>query len=153
MASGIAPELDHEVAEAVDDGRVLAEVGRAVHVANGPDPLRHAIEIAEFPLQGCKDRQTREARSLVALLDGQVTADEALHEWGRAVERPVTGDICEAVVHLDEFEVEGVARRGSQRCRKRQAKLDQALFDSPHRSSLIERAGTLNRSQEGRKAV
>ena len=53
-------------------------------------------------------------------VDTAVTADEALHEGGRAVERPVTGDICETIVHLDELEVEAVARRGGQgRSRKR----------------------------------
>ena len=48
MPSRLAPELDDEVAEAVDDGRVLTEAGLAVDVPDRPDPPRYAVEVAEL---------------------------------------------------------------------------------------------------------
>jgi len=77
----VAPQVDDEIAEAVGDRGVLAEVGRAVHVTDGADPLRHAIEVSEFLLQGREHRKGGHARCLVSLLDRQVPADETLHEW------------------------------------------------------------------------
>lgn len=153
MTSRIAPKVDHEVAEAVDDGCVLAEIRRAMHVSDRPDPLTYPIEVAEFLFQRGQYRQSRETRRFITLLDGQIAADKTLHEWRRAVEGPMTGDIGEAVMHLDKLEVEGVARRGRHWCRKRQAKLVQTLFDSTHESILSLPAQSLNGSQEGSRSA
>ena len=42
MPSCIAPKVDDEIAEAVDDGGILAEARCAVDVAEGTNPLRYA---------------------------------------------------------------------------------------------------------------
>ena len=47
MSPGVAPELDDEVAEAVDDGGVLLEVRGALDVAHRSQPLRDTVEVAE----------------------------------------------------------------------------------------------------------
>ncbi len=78
----------------------------------------------------------RDPRRLVALFDRQVTTDDALHEWGRAVERPVPGDVGQAVVHFHELEVERDAGRRRQGRRKRQAELGQPTLDSAHPAQL-----------------
>jgi hypothetical protein len=69
MSSRLAPELDDQVAEAVDDGSVLPETRLAMYVADGPDPLRHPIEVAELAFERGEDREGRQARRLVRLVE------------------------------------------------------------------------------------
>ena len=57
MSTSVAPELDDQIAEPVDDAGVLAEARRAVHVTDSPEPLRDAVEVAELALERCKDRE------------------------------------------------------------------------------------------------
>ena len=46
MPAGLAPELDDEVAEAVEYGRVLREVRGAVDVADDSQPLGEAATLS-----------------------------------------------------------------------------------------------------------
>ena len=47
MPARVAPELDDEIAETVDDEGVQLEVGRTVDVSDGTEPLRDPIELTE----------------------------------------------------------------------------------------------------------
>ena len=48
MAAGVAEDLDEEVGGAVDDGRLLLEVGLAVDEAVDLDDALDAVEAADF---------------------------------------------------------------------------------------------------------
>src|SRR5215212_12206579 len=53
----VTPQIDYQVAEAVDDARVLLEIRCRLDVADDPQPLRHTIELAECLLQRGEDRE------------------------------------------------------------------------------------------------
>ena len=74
----VAPEFHDQIAEAIDDVRVLTETRCAVDVSHCADPLRDAIEVPEFALERCEHRETGQTCGLVPLVDSQVPADEAL---------------------------------------------------------------------------
>ena len=80
MVARIAPDLDDQVAETVEDLGVLMETGRRLHVANRPQPLRHPVEVAELLLERGDDRKARQPRRPIALLHRQIPADDALDE-------------------------------------------------------------------------
>jgi NADPH:quinone reductase-like Zn-dependent oxidoreductase len=128
MPAGFSPKLDDQVAEAVEDRRVLAEARLAVDVADSPDPLGDPIEVAELSVQGRQDGEAGQASCLVPLLERQVPAHEALNQWIGAIERPVTGHIREPTVYLDELE----GSRRDERSGKHQPELVQAALDSTH---------------------
>ena len=132
MSSGFAPEFDDEVAEAVDDRGVLTEAGLAVDVADGADPLGHAIEVSEFLLERREHGKAGHAGCLVSLLDRQVAADEPLHQWGRPIERSMPSDVGQIVVDLHELEVHRDAGWGCQRRRQCQTQLVQPGLNSAH---------------------
>jgi hypothetical protein len=72
MPTRLAPKLDDEVTEAVDNGGILAKARLAVDVADGADPLRYAIEISELAFEGSEDRKGSQARcSQDTLKDGR----------------------------------------------------------------------------------
>jgi hypothetical protein len=79
MTSRISPQLDDEVAEAVGDGRVLCEARLAVDVADGANPVGHAIELPELTLEGSEHRKSGHACRLIALVKCQLAADDALN--------------------------------------------------------------------------
>ena len=68
----VAPELEHQVGEAVDHRRRLVEAGRALDQPERLDPTGHPVELAELRLQRGEDRERRQARRLVALLDREL---------------------------------------------------------------------------------
>src|SRR5947207_11532571 len=103
MASRIARELDDEIAEAVGDGSVLGEARLAVDVADGANPLGHPIELLEFALERSEHRKSGHARRLIALVECQLAADDALNKRGRAVEGPMAGDVRESAMKLHEL--------------------------------------------------
>ena len=76
MSARVTPQLDDQIAEAVDDGGVRTEVRRAVHVADGADPLRHTVEVAKLSLQGRRDGEGGQTRVSVKVSPGPV--DEPL---------------------------------------------------------------------------
>ena len=74
MSTGIAPQLDDEVAEAVHDKRVLVEAGRGLDVADSAEPFGDAIEFTKLLFQRGQGGKRRESGRLVALLDRQIIA-------------------------------------------------------------------------------
>src|SRR4030095_2701171 len=66
--AGGSVQLYDQIAEAVDDERHFRESRRAVDHAEHPKPRRDAIEVSEFALQACENRQRREARGVARLL-------------------------------------------------------------------------------------
>src|SRR5438093_12781205 len=99
MATGIAPKLEDQVAEAVHDARHAAEAGRAVHEAERLDPARYVIELAELLLERREDRKRGQASRLVRLLETDIRADLALHQDFGTVERAVAGYVRISAAH------------------------------------------------------
>ena len=128
MPTRLAPKLDDEVTETVDDGGILAKARLAVDGADGADPLRYAIEFSELALEGSEDRKGGQASRLVGLICREVAADESLHKRRRSIEGTVPSDVGKPVVDLDQLEV---SRRGERR-RERQAQLIETTFDLAH---------------------
>lgn len=124
MSSGVAPQLDDEVAEAVDNGGVLAKARLAMDVADGANPLRDATEITELLFERCEDRQSGQTGGVVALLEGEVTTYEPGHECRLPVERAVPRDVGKSGVDLDQLKV---ARRRERRRERQPQRLDLAL--------------------------
>jgi hypothetical protein len=62
VPSRIAPELNNEVTEAVDDDGVLAKARLAVDVADGPNPLRNAIGRAAATVLPVPPRVAKDVR-------------------------------------------------------------------------------------------
>jgi hypothetical protein len=60
MPAHVAPELDDEIAEAVEHCRVLLEPRCGLDVTDDLEPLRDAIQVAESSLKGRENRQGRE---------------------------------------------------------------------------------------------
>jgi hypothetical protein len=88
MAPSLAPDLDDQIAEAVHDLGILVEVGRALNVADRPQPLRHAIEVTQLALERREDREPREPSGVVPLLRRQVAAD---NPWTSTAEPSMAG--------------------------------------------------------------
>src|SRR5687768_5493487 len=91
-ADGLAEHFDHQVREAVDDLRLIAEAVGGVHHA---EHLYHALDLVEAPELAARRReqaQTDFARRFVALLDREVLAHLALEAHGLILARAVTGE-------------------------------------------------------------
>src|SRR6188472_478513 len=104
VVAGIAPQLEHQVAEPVDHARRRAEAGRAVDEPEELDPAAHAVEVAELPFQRREDRQRREPRGLVSLFGSQVGAHLAAKDHLRPVQRAVPRYIRETAADAHEVE-------------------------------------------------
>src|SRR3954469_7356649 len=136
MASGLAPERQDEIAEAVDRGRSDVEALCALDEAKDLDPRLHPVEVAELPLERRKHRQSGRSRGVIAPLDGQLGADPAPEKLPVAVERAVTRDVCQLPVQTHRFIGQPHARRRRERRRKLQTHLHQAILDHTHGHSL-----------------
>src|SRR3989441_7809735 len=75
----VAEHLDEQVRAAVDDLRLVAELGRAVHHAEQLHHAAHAVEAAELGLHHREQREPDRARVLVALFHAELGAELALH--------------------------------------------------------------------------
>ena len=126
----LAPQLQDQVAEAVDDGRRHVEALGAAHEAERLDPGRHAVEVSELLLERGEHRQAGRSRRLVGLLDGDLAADAAGDEHPVAVERPVARDVREVAVNAHERERQPHAGRRGRRGREREAELSQPVLRS-----------------------
>src|SRR5437660_4603317 len=93
MTARITPDLDDQVTEPVDDLRVVVETGCALDVADGPQPLRHSLKIAELPLEGGEDREPRQPGRAISLIDCQFSTDGTLDQHSRRVDRRMAGDV------------------------------------------------------------
>src|SRR6185369_10632515 len=72
-APGVGPlvgteDLDDEIGEAVDDGRLPIEAGRRIDHAEDADPCCDPVEAAELAPQACEDGQARQTRREIRLL-------------------------------------------------------------------------------------
>src|SRR5262245_24164499 len=93
-------EVENEIGEAVDHGRVLREAVDGVDVAVDLEPAGDRVEVTKLALDRPEDVQRRELRGRNGLLDRQLTADLAelaapALAVGRTVPRDV-GDVPEA---------------------------------------------------------
>ena len=75
---------------------VLPEAGLPVDIADGPNPLFHAIEFTQFSPERSEDRKPGPATRLIALIECQISTDDALNDRRGSVEGPVPCDVCEA---------------------------------------------------------
>ena len=78
VASGVAPELEDQVTEAVDGGGGDVEVLRALDEAEHLDPDGHPVELAELLLERREHRQGGGAGGVVGLLDGDLGSTRPL---------------------------------------------------------------------------
>ena len=132
VTADFTPDLHDQVTEAVDDPRVIVEIGRRLDVADGSQPLRYSIEVAEFLLEGGDDRKTGQPRGPIALLNAEICSNHALDENGRAVDRRMTSNERKSAVHGDQLEV---ARRGHG-FRQNETEFLQSGLDAAHRRIL-----------------
>jgi hypothetical protein len=139
VASGVAPQLEDQVAEAVDGGGGDVEVLRALDEAEHLDPGGHPVELAELLLERREHRQGGGTGSVVGLLDGDLGADAPAHQDPVAVGRPVAGDVREIAVHAHELERQLHPRRRGERLGQLEPELGQPVLDSAHRASLAAR--------------
>lgn len=86
---------------------VLPEAGLPVDIADGPNPLFHAIEFTQFSPERSEDRKPGPASRLIVLIECQISTDDALNDRRGSVEGPVPCDVREACMNLDEFVVAG----------------------------------------------
>jgi len=128
MPSGIPPQIDDEVAEAIDDSCVLLEIRSRLHIADDPEPFRDAIKLAECLLQRGENRKSSQPRSLVRLLEREVSADDPLHQRRSAVEGTVPSNVREPAVQLDWLEASEARHRRGQS----DFELDKPVLDAPH---------------------
>lgn len=113
VPSRVTPQIDNEVAEAVDDFGVLLEIRCGLHIADDPEPFRHAIELAQCFFQRREDGKPGQPSGLMSLLERDILADDPLHQGRSAVEGAVACDVGEAAMQLDWLEAsEARHRRG-----------------------------------------
>jgi hypothetical protein len=77
VPSGGFEDLDQQVRASVNDRRSLIEAGRDIHHSEDFDDPLDAVEVTEFGLQRCQDRQTCLSRCSAPLFQGQVANDLA----------------------------------------------------------------------------
>jgi hypothetical protein len=128
VAPVFAPDLDDEVAEAVYNLCIVMKLRRALDIADGAEPPRYSVEFAELLLERGDDGKPGEAGRLISLLEGEVAADGALGQQAGSVDRWMTRDVCDPLVHVHELEVAGRVHR----CGQRQLELFQPRFDPAH---------------------
>src|SRR5688500_18009739 len=75
LASVIAEDLDHQLAEAIDDLRLLREVGRAVDHAENLYESDDTIEGAELVADGAEYAQPDLSRGIATLFERKLLAD------------------------------------------------------------------------------
>jgi len=93
VLAGLAEHRDHQVGGAVDDLRLVREVGRAGDEAAQPDDARDAVEIAAARrLELGQDIDGAQPRGLLPVLDGELGAELAEELPLAAFERDLAGD-------------------------------------------------------------
>jgi hypothetical protein len=142
VAAGVAPELEDQVAEAVDGGGGHVEVLRALDEAERLDPGGDPVEVAELLLERREHRQSRGASSLVGLLHRDLGADAAGHQQPIPVERAVAGDVREVAVDAHELERQLHPGRSGERRGQLEPELGQPVLDRAHLASLPSRVFT-----------
>jgi len=142
MASGVAPELEDQLAEAVDGGGRDVEVLRALDEAERLDPCGHPVEVAELLLERREHGQGGRAGGGVGLLDGDLGTDAPRHQGPVTVERPVAGDVREVAVDAHELERQLHSGRRGRRRGKLEPEIRQPVLDRAHRASVPARAFT-----------
>lgn len=78
MTSGIAPQIDDEITEPVDDLRVVAKARRRLDIPHGAQPFSHSIEVSQFQPERGEDRKARQPSGFVSLIQRQIAPDDAL---------------------------------------------------------------------------
>jgi Zn-dependent protease len=101
-----AEHFHHQVAETVDDGRVILKIGGRVHHSQNLHEAHHAVERTEIVPQRREDCQSHDAGRLFALRLGKVGPDPAGDHRLIGLERAVAGDIDE-LFHLDARHIRG----------------------------------------------
>ena len=126
MFAGIAEGGDHQVRRAVDDGRLLREIGCRGNEAAELDHTHHAVQIAVAGRLDLGDQVDRaDLRLLVAILDGGVVAEMACRGQLAVDKGHLAGDI-DHVAALDPRNIVG----GRSRCvRNSDAHFIEAGFD------------------------
>lgn len=92
MASGVAEDLDEQIGAAIDDGRLLSEIGGTVDESLDAHDARDAIKGAEFLAQSREQSQTRLPRGFLGLRNTYADAYFARHELAGSVARDVTSE-------------------------------------------------------------
>src|ERR1044071_5591742 len=146
-------QLEDQVGESVDHGRLVDEAGRRVDHPEDAQPARHAVEVAELALERPEDRERRQPRGLVALFERYLGADLAQHGRERAVRqlRAVAGEVDAVPGDARERDRKRHAGRRLQRLGKDEAERLQVRLDPhlatqgatpPIRSTVVRRTQT-----------
>src|SRR5229473_8639819 len=135
MGSGLgSKELEDEVGEAVDDGRLLDKAGCGVDHPENAHPMRDAVEIPKLAFEIAEHRQGRELCRHVALLKRQLASDLAqrLREGPLGTLRPVPGNdrAISDQAHVDKGKDNAGGR--AEGWRQDQAESGEAGFDFGH---------------------
>src|SRR5436190_7639804 len=101
-----SPDVEHELAEAVDHRRRLVEAGGAVDHPERLHPAGDAVEVAELGPKRGDDREPGEPGRLRRVLDGDLAADLAGGQRPVAVDRAVAGDVGDCAADPHEVELE-----------------------------------------------
>src|SRR5690606_38603403 len=80
VPAALAEDLDEEIRAAVDDFRLVLEVGHRVYHAEHLDDALHAVEAAELGAHHGEQVEPHAAGVLVALLDAEFAAHLALRQ-------------------------------------------------------------------------
>src|SRR5262245_4860389 len=105
MRAALGPvEVQDQLGEAVDHARLLVEARRGIHHAEDARPRTHAVEIAERALEAAENRERREARGVLALLERDLAAylAERPGEATVGILRPVPRDVGARAEHAHE---------------------------------------------------
>src|SRR5688572_4474431 len=114
-AAFLAEQLDDEVREAVDDSRLLVEVGCAVDHAEHLDPLDDELEVADLALERRHEVDAGQPRGLVPLLHGQVRSELAAMDDLATKDRAHAGEVDEVPDASSGHEVDRDAARQADR--------------------------------------
>ncbi len=139
VAPFLAEQVDDEIREAVDHGRVIAERAAAIDHAEDPQPSGDALEIAEFSFEAREHGECGALRRRVALFDGEVLANLAERGGERAigVQRHVPGDVDAVAKRPNPGEGEPHTRRYEWCLRKLQTAALQSRSDGRHGAPLL----------------
>ena len=131
MATGFAEHLDEQVGGAVDDGRVLGEVGGRRHVAAHAHDAGDAIDRPQGGAGGGEPVEGALTREGVALLDGHVDPAVAGRERYTRRHGDLAGDGQQVAVQPGG----DVRPGGSGRLRQLDSQLLQTFLDAHHAPS------------------
>ncbi len=119
----LAEDVDEEIRAAVDDERVLFEIGRGVDHAEQLDDALHAREVTEHLVQHREQVHADEPRVCIGLCDADVHAHLAGVDVAFGADRPLPGQIDQPALE----DMRPVARHRLRRRRQREAARAQLL--------------------------